>query len=98
MSDAKHFRNVLSIDGGGIRGIIAATILDRIERKIGLRIHEVFDLIAGTSTGGIIATAIGAGANNGNPYAPNDLVHLYVENGPEIFHKTTFTNVENWIR
>lgn len=98
MSDGRRFKNILSIDGGGIRGIIPATILDRIETKIGLRVHQTFDLIAGTSTGGIIASAIGAGANNGNPYTPNDLVRLYIENGPEIFQRTIFTNIENWIR
>ena len=98
MLEAKRYINILSIDGGGIRGIIPATILARIERKIGLRIHEAFDLIAGTSTGGIIAAAIGAGANGGSPYTPDDLVNLYIESGPEIFQKTFLTDVENWIR
>ena len=74
MADAKRCINILAVDGGGIRGIIPATILAEIERKIGLHIHEAFDLIAGTSTGGIVAVAIGAEANNGNPYAPEDLV------------------------
>ncbi|SRR5579883_1329544 len=49
---------VLSIDGGGIRGIIPATILAEIEKETGKRIFEMFDLIAGTSTGGILAVAL----------------------------------------
>jgi uncharacterized protein len=90
--------NVLAIDGGGIRGIIPAVILNALEKRIGRRVHEVFDLIAGTSTGGIIAVAIGAAANHGEPYAPEDLVRLYVENGPIIFPKNFLTGVNNWVR
>ena len=93
--EARRCVNVLAIDGGGIRGIIPATILAAIEKNIGKAIHETFDLIAGTSTGGIIAVAIGAGANNGSPYEPEDLVKLYVDNGPAIFHKGVLTGVKN---
>jgi patatin-like phospholipase/acyl hydrolase len=88
--------NVLALDGGGIRGLIPATILTAIEQKVGRPIHETFDLIAGTSTGGIIAVAIGAGANNGAPYRPVDLVKLYLENGPEIFKRGVFTDLRKW--
>jgi len=49
---------VLSIDGGGIRGIIPAMILAEIERRTGKRIWEMFDLIAGTSTGGLLALGL----------------------------------------
>ncbi|HMK28394.1 MAG TPA: CBASS cGAMP-activated phospholipase [Terriglobales bacterium] len=83
--------NVLSIDGGGIRGIIPATILAAVERSVGRRLHEVFDLISGTSTGGIIAAAIGAGAKQGQAYEPSELVDLYVKNGPTIFRKNLLT-------
>jgi patatin-like phospholipase/acyl hydrolase len=48
---------VLSIDGGGIRGLIPAVVLAEIERRTGRRIADLFDLIAGTSTGGILAAA-----------------------------------------
>ena len=61
---------VLSIDGGGIRGIIPAVILDEIQKRLGKNVCEVFDLIAGTSTGGIIALGIGTAAHNGRPYSP----------------------------
>ena len=48
---------VLSIDGGGIRGVIPAAVLTEIERRTDRPAAELFDLIAGTSTGGIIALA-----------------------------------------
>jgi patatin-like phospholipase/acyl hydrolase len=89
--------NVLSIDGGGIRGIIPATILAEIEQGVGQELYRVFDLVAGTSTGGIIALGIGTSANGGNPYRPADLVTLYVENGPKIFDKGLFTSVKSLI-
>ncbi|MDR2566359.1 MAG: patatin-like phospholipase family protein [Bifidobacteriaceae bacterium] len=56
----KRFQ-VLALDGGGARGLFAAHILARLESDLGVRITDSFDLIAGTSTGGIIALALGAG-------------------------------------
>jgi uncharacterized protein len=75
---------VLSIDGGGIRGIIPALVLAELERRAGRRIHELFDLIAGTSTGGILACALCA------PEAlpAEQLVALYEEEGPKIFDRS----------
>jgi patatin-like phospholipase/acyl hydrolase len=78
---------VLSIDGGGIRGIIPAIILSELQKRLGKNLYEVFDLIAGTSTGGIIALGIGTPANQGQPYTPDELLNLYVQNGPAIFQK-----------
>ena len=49
---------VLAIDGGGIRGLIPALVLAEIERRTERRIGELVDLIAGTSTGAIIACAL----------------------------------------
>ena len=83
---------VLSIDGGGIRGIIPATILEAIEKRVGTDLHNVFDMIAGTSTGGIIALGIGTACNNGKPYSPGELLDLYVKNGPQIFKKSFLTS------
>jgi patatin-like phospholipase/acyl hydrolase len=50
---------VLRIDGGGIRGIVPATILNEIQKRLTLKLFQLFDLIAGASTGGIIALGIG---------------------------------------
>ena len=82
---------VLAIDGGGIRGIIPATILAEIQNRLSVNLFEVFDLIAGTSTGGIIALGIGTKCKNNQPYSPSALVDLYVQSGPEIFKKNLFT-------
>src|SRR5438128_10159622 len=94
---------VLSIDGGGIRGIIPAVILGELQRRLAKNLYEVFDLIAGTSTGGIIALGIGTRCKKGDsglaqPYTPGDLEDLYVKNGPAIFKKSWFTFLKELIR
>jgi predicted acylesterase/phospholipase RssA len=81
--------SILSIDGGGIRGIIPAMILTEIERRTGHRIAEMFDLIAGTSTGGILALGLTVprSRNGKKPrYRAKNLVSFYEEDGKEIFH------------
>jgi patatin-like phospholipase/acyl hydrolase len=62
---------------------------------VGRPIHEMFDLIAGTSTGGIIAVAIGAGANHGAPYPPADLVNS-TSRTDRRFSRSIFTGVGKW--
>ncbi len=76
----KIFR-VLSIDGGGVRGIFPTKILSLMEKELHINIHETFDLIVGTSTGSIIAGSI---------VIKNDLTELvedYSKNAPAIFKK-----------
>ncbi|GFR05488.1 patatin [Trichonephila clavata] len=51
-------RYILSVDGGGIRGIIPALILAEIEKRARKPIAEIFDLMAGTSTGGIVIAGL----------------------------------------
>ncbi len=72
---------ILAIDGGGIRGIFPATFLAELERRHlgGRPIGAYFDLVAGTSTGGILALSLAAGL------AAGELRDLYVRRGPEIF-------------
>ncbi|XP_063371951.1 calcium-independent phospholipase A2-gamma-like [Cydia amplana] len=53
--------NILSIDGGGIRGLIAIEVLRHLERLTGRRVQDMFDYIIGVSTGAIIAAVIGGG-------------------------------------
>jgi uncharacterized protein len=89
--DASGTIKVLAIDGGGIRGIIPAIILAALREQIGAGLHQVFDLISGTSTGGIIALGIGTASKGPGPYAPAELLNLYVQNGPAIFHTNLLT-------
>ncbi len=79
-------RKVLSIDGGGIRGILPAMVLAEIERRTGERIAEMFDLIAGTSTGGILALGLTKPGQGGEPeYGAEELTRLYEAEGKSIF-------------
>lgn len=82
-----HRRKILSIDGGGIRGIIPALVLDAIEKCTKKPIAELFDLIAGTSTGGILALGLTKPNDDGVRYSARDLADLYVEEGEAIFHR-----------
>ena len=82
-------QRVLSIDGGGIRGMIPAMLIAEIERRTAKPAHQLFDLIAGTSTGGILAMGLVTPGADGMPkYAASDGVALYEELGPTIFHRS----------
>ena len=72
---------ILSIDGGGIRGVFPAVVLAGLEERYldGQPLARYFDLIAGTSTGGIIALGLGA------KLRAADISRMYVERGDEIF-------------
>jgi patatin-like phospholipase/acyl hydrolase len=80
---------VLSIDGGGIRGLIAARVLAEIERRCDRRAGELFDLVAGTSTGAIIACAL----TRPDPPAAERIARIYVEEGPRIFDRTLLKRI-----
>jgi predicted acylesterase/phospholipase RssA len=80
---------ILSIDGGGIRGIIPALVLAEIERRTGQRIADLFDLVAGTSTGGILALGLTIPKCAGAPlYSAQRFVELYEHQGARIFHRS----------
>lgn len=72
-------RKILTIDGGGIKGVFAAAFLADIEESLGEPIVDYFDLIAGTSTGGIIALGLGLG------FSAREILTFYENHGPEIF-------------
>jgi uncharacterized protein len=92
---------VLCIDGGGIRGLIPALVLAEIERRTGRRIAELVDLVAGTSTGGILACGLTRPGPDGRPlYSAEELAGIYVEEGPKIFRRSLLKrifSVEGWI-
>jgi len=80
---------ILSIDGGGIRGLIPAVILSELERITGQPTSALFDLIAGTSTGGILALGLAKPDGNGAPaFSAQELVSLYEHEGGRIFSRS----------
>ena len=92
---AKPFR-ILSIDGGGIRGLIPALVLAEFERQTGRPIADCFDLIAGTSTGGILALGLTLPGAGGPPkYQALDLADLYFKEGPRIFDESLGRRLTN---
>ncbi|KAI7724493.1 hypothetical protein M8C21_024512, partial [Ambrosia artemisiifolia] len=83
---------VLSIDGGGVRGIIPATILSFLELKLqeldgpAARISDYFDVIAGTSTGGLMTGMLAVPGDDNRPlYTANDVKEFYFYHAPKIF-------------
>ncbi len=83
----RKFR-ILRIDGGGLRGVVPLTMLKKVEAITGKRITESFELIEGTSTGGLITSAI-ALRNPADPTKPlytlDDIMKVYINRGHEIF-------------
>ncbi|MEA2369943.1 MAG: hypothetical protein QOH12_337 [Solirubrobacteraceae bacterium] len=77
-------RRVLAIDGGGVKGVVAASFLATLEEHLDWRIVEYFDLIVGTSTGGIIALGLAAGL------PPAEIRNFYLTRGPTIFEGNRF--------
>ncbi|KAH9663503.1 Patatin-like protein 1 [Citrus sinensis] len=78
---------ILSIDGGGIRGIIPGVILAYLESQLqDARLADYFDVIAGTSTGGLITAMLTAPKEQNRPMsAAKDIVPFYIRHGPQIF-------------
>jgi uncharacterized protein len=80
-SDGVSFR-ILALDGGGLKGAFTASALATWEKLTGLRIVDHFDLIAGTSTGGILAIGLGLGLSG------QEMLDFYRRRGPVIFPVT----------
>ena len=79
-------RVILSLDGGGMRGILTIHLLKKIEEIAGIKSYELFDMVAGTSTGGIIAGLIVKGKS------ADEIEKLYEELISEVFHKRPIGN------
>ena len=87
---------VLSIDGGGIRGIIPAMILAEIERRSKKPIAGHFDLIAGTSSGGILALGLTVPGDDGQPrYSAEDGIQLFSGGGGRIFSRSLWHKIHS---
>ena len=78
----QSLRRILTIDGGGIKGVFPASFLAALEDRLGGPIARYFDLIAGTSTGGIIAIGLGLGLTS------REILRLYSENARRIFPRS----------
>ncbi|KAI8548706.1 hypothetical protein RHMOL_Rhmol07G0294900 [Rhododendron molle] len=98
---------VLSIDGGGIRGVIPGTILNFLESELqkldgeDARIADYFDVIAGTSTGGLVTAMLTAPNENNRPvFAAKDIKDFYLDNCPKIFPQVNypFSNVTKMMK
>src|SRR5262245_35880737 len=80
--------NILAIDGGGLRGIIPVRILQKVEEVAKRPIHEIFDLMSGTSTGGLIVSCLTL-RDKSNPakpqYSLEEIANMYVTRGKDIF-------------
>ena len=80
---------MLSIDGGGIRGLIPALVLEEIERRTQRPIARLFDLVAGTSTGAIIACAL----TRPQAMPAARVAALYEEEGPQVFDRSLIKEI-----
>jgi hypothetical protein len=87
----KQVKKVLSIDGGGIKGVFPASFLASLEESIGENIGDYFDLIVGTSTGGIIALGLASGMS------AKEIVTFYEHEGPNIFKGNQLLRTLRWL-
>ena len=94
---------ILSIDGGGIKGIVPAVVLLHLENLLkqlsknqNSRIHDYFDLFSGASTGAIIiAGLLSPDKNNRAKYSSEEILDLYLENGHIIFNSSLFQEIKS---
>ena len=86
----KRKKVIISIDGGGIRGILPLMLLSHFNRlitkeRIGRSINDVIDFASGTSTGAIIAASLLLKKENRYAFLPENILNLYVTKGPQLF-------------
>ena len=89
--DDQRFQ-ILSLDGGGIKGLFSAAVLSAIEDDLNINVIDHFDLITGTSTGGIIALGLSIGMR------PREIVEFYLSKGPQIFPTGFRANWRHWFK
>jgi uncharacterized protein len=82
---------VLAIDGGGIRGLIPALLLAELEERAGRSVFRLFDLMAGTSTGGILVCAL----SGPDPLPAAEVAAIYEEEGPRIFDRSVWQRIQS---
>jgi patatin-like phospholipase/acyl hydrolase len=92
IKDQVNTRRILCIDGGGIKGVLPAAFLKTLEEDLEQPIGSYFDLIVGTSTGGILAIGLGLGLS------ANEILEFYKTSGPVIFgQKADPSAPQSWL-
>ncbi len=88
---------ILAIDGGGIRGLIPAVLLEYIEQETEKPVSKLFDLIVGTSTGGILAAGLTVpkGRSKIPKFKATDLLEFYQNHGAEIFSRSLWDGLSS---
>src|SRR5260370_4021472 len=88
-----HYLRILPLDRGGIKGVFAASFLATLEDQVDVPIGNYFDLVSGTSTGGIIALALGLGL------PARDILEIYREGGTTVFDgENTWARLRHFVR
>ncbi|MDW7711203.1 MAG: CBASS cGAMP-activated phospholipase [Deferrisomatales bacterium] len=87
-----HAFQILSLDGGGIKGLFSAALLAKLEEDLGTNLVDHFDLVVGTSTGGIIALGLGLGLS------PKEIVEFYLREGAKIFRPGLLRGLRRVVR
>ncbi len=96
MTNSKRVFTVLVIDGGGVRGIVPARILEKIEERTGKPICELFDMVGGVSTGAIVAAGLAVRDDNDPQkpkYTAENVKDFYFKQAPKIFPASKFTSI-----
>lgn len=84
----------LSMDGGGVRGLLLATQLQYLANQVGYPLHKIFDVIGGTSIGGILSLMISTSLDNVHPIMnPPQLKDLFTVHGKQIFKKSNIRSI-----
>jgi predicted acylesterase/phospholipase RssA len=87
---------ILSIDGGGIRGILPAMVLADLERRTNRPVIDLFDLMVGTSTGGLVALALACPDGEGKPrHSARDIIKLYEVEGKRVFSRSVWHKIRS---
>jgi len=83
---------VLSLDGGGLKGLFTAAVIEALEHQTGRRISDHFDIITGTSTGGLVALGLALGKSG------SEIVEFYKNDGPKIFPNSGIQKAWRYLR
>jgi patatin-like phospholipase/acyl hydrolase len=85
---------ILALDGGGLKGLFTAAVIEALEHQTGKPISDHFDIITGTSTGGLLALGLSLGKSG------KEIVQFYKDDGPKIFPNTglqkTWRRLRGW--